>query len=70
MTRQEFDKAKIGDKVRVVRGYDNERDCEIVYKEDEFVLIRTIDGKPFESYLTKHGKLRLTNWREIRLIKE
>lgn len=69
MTMKELGELKVGDLCTIIRGHDAGRLCEVAYIEGESVLVRSADGKRFNS-LTKYGKLRLTSWRELKIVKK
>lgn len=68
MTYNEFNNLKVGDYCTIIRGHDAGRKCQVAYIEGESVLVRSADGHRFDS-LTKYSNLRLTSWRELKLLK-
>lgn len=68
MTRNEFNNLKVGDYCTIMRGHDEGRECQVAYIEGESVLVRSADGHRFNS-MQHYAKLRLTNWRELKLLK-
>lgn len=67
MTGIQFEKLKIGDICEIIRGHDAGRLCQVAYMEGESVVVRSADGKRFDA-LTQYGRLRLTSWRELKII--
>lgn len=70
MTRNQLGKLKVGDLCIVNRGYDAERLCKVVYKNDEdnVILIRSVDGQNFKSQNNCGRNHRLINWRELSVV--
>lgn len=67
MTKEQLKTLKVGDICEIIRGHDAGRLCQVAYIEGESVLVRSADGRRFNS-LTQYGRLRLTSWRELRLV--
>jgi hypothetical protein len=64
MTRDQFKKLKVGDICVIIKGRDEGRRCQVAYIEGDAVLVRSDDGRRFDS-MTKYARLRLTSWREL-----
>ena len=69
MNSIEYSKLKLGDKCEIIRGHDEGRQCEVVFMEGEAVVVRACDGKRFNP-LSQYDRLKLTSYRELRLIKD
>ena len=69
MNTKDYENLKVGDSCICKRGHDKGKKCEVVFKEDGTVLLKTLD-KPFSQITHTNPKFRLTNWREIDIIKE
>lgn len=64
MKREEFNNLKIGDICVIKRGHDKGNKCMVMFKEDETILIKTLEG-PLSVITHSNRKFRLTNMREI-----
>ena len=69
MTRDQLHNLKVGDMCTIIRGHDAGRLCQVAYIEGESVLVHSADGRRFNS-MTQYGRLRLTSWRELKLLTE
>lgn len=67
MTMKELKSLKIGDICEIIRGRDAKRICEIAFIEGESVLVRSADGRRFDS-MEQYSRLKLTSYRELKLI--
>ena len=65
MKHEQFEALKVGDIVVLRRGLDQGRKAEVVYIEDPYLLIRSIDGKPFLVTNQPPRPLRLTGFAEV-----
>lgn len=72
MTRSQLSELKVGDKCVITRAYDAGRKCEVVYmnREDDIILVRSADGKSFNSRNNYARNHRLINWRDLSRIEE
>ena len=64
MKREEFNNLKIGDICVIKRGHDKDNKCMVMFKEDETILIKTLEGS-LSAITHSNRKFRLTNMREI-----
>lgn len=65
MKHEQFEALKVGDIVVLRRGLDQGRKAEVVYIEDPYLLIRSVDGKPFLVTNQPPRPLRLTGFAEV-----
>ena len=65
MKHEQFEALKVGDIVVLRRGLDQGRKAEVVYIEDPYLLIRSVDGKPFLVTNQPPRPLRLTGFSEV-----
>ena len=65
MTGAQLVNLKVGDTCVIIRGRDAGRECQVAYIEGESVLVRSADGKRFNS-MTQYGRLKLTSYRELK----
>lgn len=65
MKRIEFETLKTGDIVVLKRGRDEGKKAEVVYIEDDSILLRSMPGEIFKAISRHNAKLKLTHWREI-----
>ncbi len=66
MKMEELVNLKVGDKCIIIRGHDAGRECEVAFIEGESVLVRSADGRRFDS-LAQYARLKLTSYRELKL---
>ena len=65
MKHEQFEALTVGDIVVLRRGLDQGRKAEVVYIEDPYLLIRSVDGKPFLVTNQPPRPLRLTGFAEV-----
>lgn len=69
MRIDDYKKLKVGDVCICKRGHDKGKKCKIVFKEDETVLLKTLD-EPFSQRTHTNPSFRLTSFREIDIIEK
>lgn len=64
MKKVDYENLKIGDICMIKRGHDKGKKCEVLWKENETVLLRCLD-ETFKTITHTNKNFRLTNVREI-----
>ena len=64
MKVKDFEKLNIGDICVIKRGHDKNKKCEVLWKEDLYVLVKSLDGV-FKTTNNDNSKFRLTTSTQI-----
>ena len=67
MKVKDFEKLQIGDLCIIKRGHDNNKKCEVLWKEDSYVLLKSLDGV-FKTVNNDNSRFRLTTLTQIDMI--